>query len=99
VRPSMGRWTENRPLRSGRIADEYFRRQLELARPGLVADQLPAHRIAPEIPSLLRRRFQSRMPDRFRALSQAERNRGRIIESPDSSLASRWKWRAALRTF
>ena len=37
--------------------DGALRRQLELARPGLVPDQLPADRGAPEVPPLLRRRL------------------------------------------
>ena len=41
------------------------RRQLELARADLVSGQLPADRIAAEVPPLLRRRLQGRVPDRF----------------------------------
>ena len=41
------------------------RRQLQLARPDLVPGQLPAHRVAPAVPPLLRRRFQGRMPHRL----------------------------------
>ena len=52
----------------GGIANQHLRRQLELARPGLVPDQFSPDRIAPEISSLLRRRFQSRMPDRLRTI-------------------------------
>src|SRR5437016_13995500 len=46
---------KNRQLRTGRIADRHLWRQLQLARPGLVSDQLPLDRIAPAISSLLRR--------------------------------------------
>ena len=41
------------------------RRQLELARPDLVPDQLPAHRGARALPPLLRRHVQGRVPDRL----------------------------------
>jgi hypothetical protein len=41
------------------------RRQLELARADLDAGELPAHRIAAKVSSLLRRRFQDRMSDGF----------------------------------
>src|SRR5262245_37767546 len=56
------------PVSTGRIRFEYVRRQFELARAGLVPGELPDHRIAAEIPSLLRRRLQNRMPDRFGTL-------------------------------
>ena len=45
------------------------RRQLELARADLVPGQLPDHRVAAEVPPLLRRRLQGRVPDRLRAVS------------------------------
>ena len=51
------------------------RRQLQLARADLVADEFPAHRIAPEISPLLRRRFQNRMPGRFGKLHDPQRGR------------------------
>src|SRR3954465_11866728 len=44
-------------LRAGRIAVRRLWRQLQLARARLVSRQLPDHRIAAKIPSLLRRRF------------------------------------------
>ena len=52
-------------LRAGRVADRALRRQLELARAGLVPDQLPADRGAPEVPPLLRRRLHGGVPDRL----------------------------------
>ena len=51
-----------------RIGLRPVRRQLELARADLVSGQLPDHRIAAEVPPLLRRRFQGGMPDRLRQL-------------------------------
>src|SRR5436853_3390132 len=80
---------KNCQLRAGRIADRNFRRQLELARAGLVPDQLPFNRIAPAVSSLLRRRFQSRMPDWFRALHAPQRSRERTFESIDQDLDAR----------
>ena len=50
-------------LRAGRVLERALRRQLELARPGLVSGQLPADRVAPEVPLLLRRHVQGRVPD------------------------------------
>ena len=60
-------------LRAGRVADRAVRRQLELARPGLVPDQLPADRGAPEVPPLLRRRLPGRDADRLRHAADAPR--------------------------
>ena len=57
-------------------------RQFQLARPGLDAAQFPAHRVAAKIPSLLRRRFQNRMPDRLREIHDHERGRRRIDAPP-----------------
>ena len=61
-------------------------RQLELARADLDAGQLPDHRIAAEVPPLLRRRFQSRVPDRFRPVSHDRRGRQRARHPPDRDL-------------
>ncbi len=58
-------------LRAGRIGRRHVRRQLQLARPDLVPRQLSDHRIAAKIPSLLRRRFQNRMPHRLRKIPHA----------------------------
>ena len=64
-------------LRAGRIAHQAVRRQLQLARTRLDADQLPAHRGPAEIPLLLRRRIQRRVPDGLRATADAARGRRR----------------------
>jgi hypothetical protein len=55
-------------LPAGRVGHRPVRRQLQLARTDLVSGQLPDHRVAAEIPLLLRRRLQSGVPDRFRHL-------------------------------
>ena len=47
----------------------HVRRQLELARADLVPGQLPDHRVAAEVPPLLRRRLQGRVPDRLGPVS------------------------------
>ena len=44
------------------------------------------HRIAAEVPPLLRRRFQGRMPDRVRQLCHHLPGRRRIVSSPDANL-------------
>ena len=59
----------------GRVAHGAVRRQLELARPGLVPDQLPADRGAPEVPPLLRRRLPGRVPDGLGPAALARRDR------------------------
>ncbi len=66
-------------LRAGRVDERPLRRQLELARPDLVPDQLPARRDAPRLPPLPRRRLQGRVPDRLgpRAVARAGRRRAR----------------------
>ena len=47
-----------------RVDDRPVRRQLELARAGVVPDELSAHRGAGALPPLLRRRPAGRVPDR-----------------------------------
>ena len=54
-----------RGLRARRFRQRHVRRQLELARPGLDAGQLPALQHAAAAPPLLRRRLQGGMPDRL----------------------------------
>src|SRR5207302_8229458 len=75
-----------------------LRRQLKLARPDLVPDQLSPHRVAPAVSSLLRGRFQGRMPNRFRVLSALEGNRQRTFQSSDQTLAARRQWRSTVRS-
>ena len=54
-------------LRARRVGLGAVRRQLELARADLVPGQLPDHRVAAEVPPLLRRRLQGRVPHRLAA--------------------------------
>ncbi len=62
---SVGGTTLRRRLPARRVRHRAVRRQLQLARADLVAGQLPAHRVAAEVPPLLRRRLQGRVPDRL----------------------------------
>ena len=54
-------------LRARRVDQRALRRQLELARAGLVPDQLPADRDVARLPPLPRRRLHGRVSDRQRA--------------------------------
>ena len=64
-----------RPVRAGRVDDRHVRRQLQLARPGVVPHQ-PAHRpgAAAALP-LLRRRLHDRVPDGLRQPDDVVRGR------------------------
>ena len=61
-------------LRPRRIDDGDVRGQLELARPDLVADQLPAPGVAPALPPVPGRRLPGRVPDRLREDDDAPRS-------------------------
>ena len=80
------------PLRAGRIEHRPVRRQLQLARPDLVSDQLPAHRGAPEVPPLLRRRLSRRMPDRLGQKLHAVAGRRGHLAPPGAHLPARRGW-------
>ena len=69
-------------LQPGGVRLAPIRRQLELARPDLVPAQFPHHRIAAEISSLLRQRFQSRVPERFGPFPDPRGDRERAGSSP-----------------
>ena len=62
----VGGVTDDPGLRAGRVAHRSVRRQLQLARPGVVPHQLPAHRDAPRLPPLPGRRLHRRVPHRRR---------------------------------
>ena len=66
-----GRRRTSRRVRAGRVEDGDLRRQLELARADLVSGQLPHHRSAAALPSLLRQRLQGGVPDRLRPHAHA----------------------------
>ena len=66
-------------VRAGRVDVGPVRRQLELARADLVPGELPDHRVAAEVPSLLRRRLQGRVPDRLGPVHDHRRGRRRAV--------------------
>src|SRR6185437_6141446 len=57
LRPPRSRPVPQRALRERRIDVRSVRRQLELARPGLVSHEFSPHRVTAEVPPLLRRRL------------------------------------------
>src|SRR4029079_705490 len=69
------------------------RRQLELAWTDLDAGQLPDHRIAAEVPSLLRRRLQGGVSGRLWPLSHHRRGGERAGVASDTDLPARREWR------
>jgi hypothetical protein len=56
--------------------------------PDLVPGQLPAHRIAAEVPSLLRRRLYGRVSDRLRTDDDAVAGGRRVVATPVEHLSS-----------
>ncbi len=73
----------------GESRDAALRRKLELARADLVPDQLPPHRVAAALPSLLRRRLPRRVPDGLRTPDDAARGRERDRATPREDLPAR----------
>ena len=71
-----------RQVSAGGVGQRPVRRQLQLARADLVPGQLSADRVAAEVPSLLRRRLQGRMPDRLRQLHHHRAGRRGAEPSP-----------------
>ena len=65
----------DRRLRAGRIDDRPVRRELELARAGVVPGQLPVHRVAAALGRRAGRDVHGRVPDRLRAALTAARGR------------------------
>ena len=76
-------------LRPAESDSRPVRRQFQLARADLDAGELPDHRIAAEIPSLLRRRFQDRMPDRLGQVADHRAGRRRTVAPADAHLSAR----------
>ena len=72
-------------LRAGRVDDDDVRRQLELARPGLAAGQLPRHPPVRDQPPLLRRDVHDRVPDGL-----GERTFGEIAQDRAHRTLSIW---------
>ena len=69
-------------LRAGRVRDGRVWRQFQLARSYLVSAQLPAHRVAAEVPSLLRRRLPGGVSNRLGPAVTAGR-RARPVDALD----------------
>ncbi len=67
VRVRLRRRASRGALRAGRFRQLHVRRQLQLARAGVDAGELPAGGVDAAVPPLLRRRLQDRMPRRLRA--------------------------------
>ena len=79
----------------GESTHRAVRRQLELARPDLVPGELPADRVAAEVPSLLRRRLHGRVPDRLGPDADAVGSRRRALAPADAHLPARRRRPAA----
>ena len=78
----------DRRLRARRVDDRPLRRQLELARSGLVPRQLPVHRIAAALGRRPRRDVHRRVPDGLRTTASSARRRARPGHAPGRHLAA-----------
>jgi hypothetical protein len=81
------RWGEDGLLgisEAGRVAERNVRRQLELARPDLAADELSADRGAGALPSSLGRRLAGRVSDRVGELDESLASGARVGAAADS---------------
>ena len=86
VRVRLRRRHARGEVSAGGIGQRSVRRQLQLARADLVSGQLPADRVAAEVPSLLRRRLQDRVPDRIRQLHHHRAGRRGADPPPEPHL-------------
>jgi hypothetical protein len=82
LRLRMGRPGVRRALPAGRVRQRHVRRQLQLARPGLVPDEPRDHPRAAAAAPLLRRPAEGRVPGRLRTASWTS------ARSPPSSAAA-----------
>ena len=92
VRVRLGRSALRGPLSAGGVRQRDVRRQLELARPGLVPDEPRDHaRAVPPAP-LLRRRLQGRVPDRLGPDAEpapgVDRDRSAAVEARSCATAT-----------
>ena len=85
-------------LRAGAVPVGPLRRQLELARPGVVPRELPPHRGAPAAPPLLRGRLPGRVPDRVGRAPLARRGGRRPVAAPRGALPARRRTASVRRT-
>ncbi|MFO0948061.1 MAG: glucosidase [Planctomycetota bacterium] len=85
-------------IRTGGIVSRHFRRELQLARAHLVSRQLPHDRVAPKVPSLLRRFLEGRTPHPFEPVGKPLRGRQRDQSTVDSHFPrGSIPWRSAGR--
>ena len=84
-------------LRARRVDHRPVRRQLELARAGLVPGELPVHRVAAALGRGPRRGLHGRVPDRLRAPDAAPRRRPGPRAPAGLDLAARCRWPPAGR--
>src|SRR5262249_41342723 len=89
LRAAFGRHGSPRRLRARRVVERSLRRQLELARPRLVPHELPADRVAPEVPLLLRRCPEGPVSDGLDEPAQSLAGRDRAVPPPDPHLSAR----------
>ena len=76
-------------LSAGRIGQRHVRRQLQLARSGVVPDERPAHSRALPVPCLLRRRLPRGVSDRLRQADEPPRGREGDLRSPAAHFPAR----------
>ena len=79
---------------SGRVQFRPVWRQFQLARAHLDAGQLSLDRVLAEIPPLLRRRLQDRMPGGLRPIHDHQRSGRRAIPAPDALVLEGPRWPA-----
>ncbi len=98
VRAQAGRRGVPRRLRAGGVDERAVRRQLELARPGVVSAELPADRSAAALPLLPGRRLHGRVPDGLGPHADAVADRARPLTAPGEPVPPRRRAAAARST-
>ncbi len=94
VRALGQRPRQSRGLRARRIHYRSVRRQFQLARAYLVSGELSAHRVSAEVPPLLWRGFQGRVPGSFAEGSRPVASRGGNFPAAHAYLLAREGWSA-----
>src|SRR5262249_10494434 len=83
------RYGSPRRLRARRIVERTLRRELELARPGLVPPELPPDLGAAEVPLLLRRHAEGGVSDGLDDRAQSLAGRHRAVAAADALVSTR----------